>query len=51
MILSKVGKHKTYLEQAVRVQRPAGDCGHLAPVGAVACVGHSHIHHLQQKNG
>ena len=44
-------REETYLEQAVGVQRPAGHCRHLAPVGAVTRVGHPHIHHLKQGNG
>ena len=44
-------RNKTYLEQAVGVQRPAGHCRDLAPVGAVTRVGHPHIHHLSQENG
>ena len=42
-------RERLYLEQTVGVQRPAGHCGHLAPVGAVTRVGHPHIHHLNQE--
>ena len=38
-----------YLKQAVGIQRSAGDCRDLAPVGSIAGVGHPHVHHLRVK--